>query len=90
MKNRKGIATYYILTLLVGSLVVGLIVYQVYRTTSILPDLEPPPLPFTTSTEVSSSTCQNAQNFGLCAGLDIAYGIGYRETCCNNFGLCCD
>ena len=35
------------------------------------------------------NTCQNAQNNGLCAGLDIAYGAGYQAACCNEHGLCC-
>ena len=33
--------------------------------------------------------CQNAQNNGLCAGLDIAYGSGYQAACCNEHALCC-
>ena len=35
------------------------------------------------------NTCQNAQNNGLCAGLDIAYGAGYQAACCSEHGLCC-
>ena len=35
------------------------------------------------------NTCQNAQNNGLCAGLDIAYGSGYQAACCSEHGLCC-
>ena len=35
------------------------------------------------------STCQNAQNDGLCTGLDIAYGAGYQAACCSEHGLCC-
>ena len=37
----------------------------------------------------NSNTCQNAQNNGLCAGLDIAYGSGYQAACCSEHGLCC-
>ena len=37
----------------------------------------------------SQSTCQNAENNGLCSGLDIAFGIGYRDACCNEYSLCC-
>ena len=33
--------------------------------------------------------CQNAQNNGLCAGLDIAYGTGYQAACCSEHSLCC-
>ena len=35
------------------------------------------------------NTCQNAQNNGLCDGLDIAYGSGYKAACCGEHGLCC-
>ena len=35
------------------------------------------------------NTCQNAQNDGLCAGLDIAYGAGYQAACCSEHSLCC-
>lgn len=37
----------------------------------------------------SQSICQNAQTSGLCGGLDIVYGSGYRSACCGEFGLCC-
>ncbi len=37
----------------------------------------------------SSAACQNAQDNGLCAGLDIVYGEGYQATCCSEHGLCC-
>ncbi|MBI2655130.1 hypothetical protein HYX06_01765 [Candidatus Woesearchaeota archaeon] len=37
----------------------------------------------------SSSICQNAQNSGLCGGLDIVFGYGYQEACCGEYGLCC-
>ncbi len=33
--------------------------------------------------------CTNAHASGLCGGLNIVYGEGYREACCSNFGLCC-
>lgn len=33
--------------------------------------------------------CQNADDQGLCAGLDIVFGVGYQASCCNDFGLCC-
>jgi hypothetical protein len=91
MNNRKGIATYYILTLLLGSIVVGVLTYQVYKTTSFIAHYEAPPLPTTTITSltVSSSTCQNAQNSGLCDGLNIAYGDCYKEDCCTVFEKCC-
>ena len=41
-------------------------------------------LPFT-----DTNICQNAQNNGLCAGLDIAYGAGYQAACCSEHSLCC-
>ena len=34
-------------------------------------------------------TCQNAQDSGLCDGLDIACGIGYTGLCCSEYVLCC-
>lgn len=33
--------------------------------------------------------CQNAESLGLCSGLDIVYGSGYRCGCCSDYGLCC-
>ncbi len=39
---------------------------------------------------VSSQTaCQNAETNGLCDGLDIVYGIGYKAACCSEHVLCC-
>lgn len=32
--------------------------------------------------------CQNAQNSGLCSGLEF-YGEGYQAACCSEHGLCC-
>lgn len=37
----------------------------------------------------SQGSCQNAQDNDLCEGLDIVYGLGYRQACCNEYGLCC-
>ena len=37
----------------------------------------------------SQSVCQNAENDGLCGGLDIVYGSGYKAACCSEHGLCC-
>ena len=37
----------------------------------------------------SQSACQNAEDSGLCGGLDVFYGIGYRALCCSEHGLCC-
>lgn len=37
----------------------------------------------------SQNICQNAETNGLCDGLDIVYGIGYKAACCGEFGLCC-
>ena len=33
--------------------------------------------------------CQNAQDSGLCDGLDIIYGSGYKTACCSEHSLCC-
>lgn len=33
--------------------------------------------------------CQNAEDYGLCGGLDLVYGEGYRATCCAEYTLCC-
>ena len=33
--------------------------------------------------------CNNAANGGLCGGLDITYGDGYENLCCEEHGLCC-
>ena len=35
------------------------------------------------------NVCQNAQNNGLCGGLDIVYGDGYQDACCGEHSLCC-
>ncbi len=35
------------------------------------------------------NTCQNAETSGLCDGLDIAYGQGYKAACCSEHNLCC-
>ena len=37
----------------------------------------------------SPSECQNAQDQGLCGGLDTFFGEGYRAACCGEHGLCC-
>jgi hypothetical protein len=37
----------------------------------------------------SQSVCQNAEDNGLCGGLDIVYGAGYEDACCNEHTLCC-
>lgn len=41
------------------------------------------------SSFTDQNICQNAQNNGLCAGLDIVYGAGYQATCCSEHTLCC-
>jgi flagellin-like protein len=33
--------------------------------------------------------CENAENAGLCDGLDILYGEGYKDACCSEHGFCC-
>ncbi len=35
------------------------------------------------------SICQNAENNGLCSGLDIVFGLGYQASCCSEYSLCC-
>ena len=37
----------------------------------------------------SQTSCQNAQDNGLCDGLDIVYGVGYKAACCSEHSLCC-
>jgi len=37
----------------------------------------------------SQNICQDAETNELCEGLDIVYGIGYRDACCGEFSLCC-
>ena len=37
----------------------------------------------------SQNICQNAENSGLCGDLDIVYGIGYKQACCDEYSLCC-
>ena len=37
----------------------------------------------------SQEACQNAETNGLCDGLDIVYGQGYKAVCCSEHGLCC-
>ena len=37
----------------------------------------------------SQSACQNAETNGLCDGLDIVYGIGYKAACCSEHNSCC-
>lgn len=37
----------------------------------------------------SQNICQNADDNGLCDGLDIVYGVGYKAACCGEYGLCC-
>ena len=32
--------------------------------------------------------CQNAEDGGLCGGLDILFGEGYQANCCSSFSLC--
>lgn len=37
----------------------------------------------------SQNICQNAETNGLCDGLDIVYGLGYKSACCGEYSLCC-
>jgi len=43
----------------------------------------------TGSSSSSSDICQNAENNGLCEGLDLVFGEGYKASCCSNYRLCC-
>jgi len=40
-------------------------------------------------TPPSQKYCQNAQDGGLCNGLDIVFYPGYKAECCKEYGLCC-
>lgn len=40
-------------------------------------------------TTTSQEYCKNAKDNGLCDGLDVVFGEGYREGCCKDYGLCC-
>lgn len=35
------------------------------------------------------AVCVNAQNDGLCNGLNFVFGEGYEGECCESFGKCC-
>ena len=37
----------------------------------------------------SSLACQNAEMNNLCGGLDMVYGNGYKQSCCDEWSLCC-
>ena len=41
------------------------------------------------STFTDISICRNAQDNGLCSGLDLVYGDGYQAACCSEHSLCC-
>ena len=38
---------------------------------------------------VDQTVCGEAAVNRLCDGLDIAYGEGYQQTCCSDYGRCC-
>ncbi|MBS3105828.1 hypothetical protein J4234_06255 [Candidatus Woesearchaeota archaeon] len=40
-------------------------------------------------TSTSPTACRNANDAGLCDGLDVVYGIGYKLACCTEYTLCC-
>jgi len=40
-------------------------------------------------TFTSYTICQNAENLGLCDGLDLLYGAGYKCSCCIEHFFCC-
>lgn len=37
----------------------------------------------------SGTYCQNAQDGGLCEGLDIVFYSGYKKSCCDRYKVCC-
>ncbi|MBW2989102.1 hypothetical protein KY358_02155 [Candidatus Woesearchaeota archaeon] len=42
------------------------------------------------SIKITSIThCKNAEDSGLCSGLDVVFGEGYENDCCEEHGLCC-
>ena len=41
------------------------------------------------ATTTSANYCQNAEDGGLCEGLDTFFGVGYRDECCSEQDLCC-
>lgn len=41
------------------------------------------------ATTTSFTYCQDMENGGLCGGLDVLFGEGYRAACCSEHGLCC-
>ena len=43
----------------------------------------------TVITPPNEGYCINAENGDLCDGLDITFGYGYMESCCDHFTLCC-
>ncbi|MAG91420.1 hypothetical protein CMO83_01985 [Candidatus Woesearchaeota archaeon] len=42
-----------------------------------------------TITVSDNNICQNAEDNGLCDGLDIVFGLGYKTACCSEYNLCC-
>lgn len=40
-------------------------------------------------TPLNQEWCQKAQEKELCKGLDIVFGEGYKNKCCENYNLCC-
>jgi len=42
-----------------------------------------------TITVSDNNICQNAEDAGLCDGLDILFGDGYKDACCSEQSLCC-
>ena len=41
------------------------------------------------TTALPFNLCQNADSNGLCDGLDILFGEGYKAACCSEHSLCC-
>jgi hypothetical protein len=38
----------------------------------------------------SQEYCKNAEDSELCEGLDVVFGHGYKNDCCEDFTLCCE
>ncbi len=41
------------------------------------------------SEEANYDICNNAQTYGQCAQLITTFNQGYKEGCCEEYGLCC-
>lgn len=39
--------------------------------------------------EAKKEICENAQTYDLCDELNIKFIEGYRQQCCDKYGICC-